>query len=437
MEIMNIGIFTICYNNYGEFALRWCTAISQSTVMPEQATIALFGDKHGLSNENAAKCAEILPCLNIVHCGEHTNIGTDRNRAIENIGTEWLMLVSIDDILLSGGVEDIQKHASQDVDVIAISYKETKPWGLERIKIAPNVSTRKRIFTWRDNWISPCSPFRRSFWEKSNYINGEYPNVPMFFDLCRNGARFTRTDFPCIWYIMRSNTHSSRESVEEIREIEYIIDSYAEPEVSDINQTFIGDKKMTDIYQQRYLKHRLDKKNTAATDKKPEYTDLEIMTIFKIMHERRSQRLFNDDDIDTDRLKGIMKAAELAPSSCNRKAVRTELIKSEHDISQLSKLLVGGSGWLENANAVVLLLADMRAYKSPAEVGFMPFLDAGVIAQNIYLIGEALGVGVCFINPNIRESDKEEFDSSFLPDGYRFCGALALGNYDLREVKHA
>jgi len=194
---------------------------------------------------------------------------------------------------------------------------------------------------------------------------------------------------------------------------------------------------VNDIYQDRYIKHQKAKKNMTATDKKPEYTDTEIMTVFKVMHERRSQRLFNDEDIDTDRLKGIMKAAELAPSSCNRKAVRTELIRSEHDISLLSKLLVGGSGWLGNANAVVLLLADMRAYKSPAEVGFMPFLDAGVIAQNVYLIGEALGVGVCFVNPNIREADKEEFDFSFLPDGYRFCGALALGNYDLREAKHA
>jgi len=194
---------------------------------------------------------------------------------------------------------------------------------------------------------------------------------------------------------------------------------------------------MDDIYQKRYLEHQELKKNRVATEPKKEYSDAEIITVFKVMRERRSQRIFNGEQIDTDKLKGIIKAANLAPSSCNRKAVTIKVIKSKDDISLLSKLLVGGSGWLENANIVILLLANMAAYKSKNEVGFMPYLDSAFIAQNVYLIGEVLGVGVCYVNPNIRESDKKEFDSSFLSDGHRFCGALALGNYDLREVKRA
>jgi len=194
---------------------------------------------------------------------------------------------------------------------------------------------------------------------------------------------------------------------------------------------------MNDIYQERYIKHQAAKKDMVATDKKPEYTDTEIMTVFKVMDQRRSQRLFNGEEIDGDRFRGIIKAASLAPSSCNRKAVEPKVIEDKDEILALSRLLVGGTGWLKNANKVILLMANMSAYKAPGEAEYMPLLDAGFIAQNIYLIGEALGVGVCYVNPNIRDANKWEFDSAFLPDGYRFCGAIAIGNYDLREAKHA
>jgi len=63
---MDIGIFTIAYNEYGRYIPAWCKSISESTIQPSQATVALFGNDHGLSDKMAKKCQEILPCLNIV-----------------------------------------------------------------------------------------------------------------------------------------------------------------------------------------------------------------------------------------------------------------------------------------------------------------------------------------------------------------------------------
>jgi len=192
---------------------------------------------------------------------------------------------------------------------------------------------------------------------------------------------------------------------------------------------------MPDIYQKRYLEHQEAKKNRIATEPKKEYTDAEIMTVFKVMSERRSQRIFNGDAIDADRLGAIIKAASLAPSSCNRQAVSIKTVRSEPMKNDLGRLLVGGKGWVDGADTVLLLFANMAAYKSPAEVDFMPFLDAGFVAENIYLICEALSIGACFVNPNIREADKGEFNALFIPDGHRFCGAMALGCYEAREAK--
>jgi len=98
----------------------------------------------------------------------------------------------------------------------------------------------------------------------------------------------------------------------------------------------------------------------------------------------------------------------------------------------LERLLVGGSDWLFNASIILLLFADMRAYKSPAEIDFMPWLDAGFVAENVYLAAEALGLGCCYVNPNIREQNIASFNETFNPLGFRFCGALALGHYDVR-----
>jgi len=186
-----------------------------------------------------------------------------------------------------------------------------------------------------------------------------------------------------------------------------------------------------DKYQERYLKYQESKKNMSATEEKTFYSDSEIAPLFDIMYNRRSQRIFNGEDISEADLVTLVNAAGSSPSSCNRMAVGIKIVRGKEEISDLFDFLVGGKGWLDKANIVLLLLADMFAYKSPAEVDFMPYLDAGFMAQNIYMACEATGIGACFVNPNIRSED--EFYSLFVPDEHRFCGAMALGLYNLRE----
>ena len=195
---------------------------------------------------------------------------------------------------------------------------------------------------------------------------------------------------------------------------------------------------MKDIYQERYIKHQESKKTMKAIMPIRRYSDSEIAPLFDIMYNRRSQRLFNDKDIPEEDLVTLINAAGTSPSSCNRMAVGIKIVRNKAKIDALSsRFLVGGKGWLGKANLVLLFLADMYAYKSLAEVDFMPFLDTGFMAQNIYLACEATSIGACFVNPNIRDEDKEEFNSLFVPEGHRFCGAMALGLYGMRECKKA
>lgn len=115
----------------------------------------------------------------------------------------------------------------------------------------------------------------------------------------------------------------------------------------------------------------------------------------------------------------------MAPTSCNRQAIK---LKETENVEDLETLLVGGKNWIKNAKIVYLLFADMKAYKSPVEVDFMPYLDTGFVAQNMLLMAEAINIGSCFVNPNL--TDKEKFNNLFNKDDLKFTGAVALGKYD-------
>lgn len=178
-----------------------------------------------------------------------------------------------------------------------------------------------------------------------------------------------------------------------------------------------------DEFQERYLKHQENKKQTIENDieiSKEHYNLVEKMSALKVIKSRRSRRVFTNEKIDTSYLN---LALETSPSSCNRKAIYLLQV----DPKQIEKYLVGGKGWVNKAKEVWLLFGNIEAYKSPNEISFMPYLDAGFLAQNIYLLSEIYGVGCCFINPNIREENKKEFNTKYNQHNDYFCGAIAFG----------
>jgi len=224
---MDIGIFTIVYNGYGRFILQWCQSISELTRRPAQVVAALFGEDHGVTNEIAAQCRKIVPNIQIIHKGNHINLGADRNKAVEELGTEWIMLLSADDIILPTAIEEFEKHDCSDIDVIACSYTSIGLNGDERLRPAPKTFLAERMLDWRNYWLSPYSPFRRSFWEEHPYYSGEFPNVQQTNSFAVYGARFARTDVPCVYWIRREDSHHEcmRRSEEDQKKIDQFLDS--------------------------------------------------------------------------------------------------------------------------------------------------------------------------------------------------------------------
>ncbi len=182
-----------------------------------------------------------------------------------------------------------------------------------------------------------------------------------------------------------------------------------------------------DKYQERYLKHQENKKKSLSSDGNREHIKHDSVDVMKLFESRKSQRIFNGEVVTSAELDYILGAINTSPSSCNRKGVEVEMVFSDEEKSLLNEWLVGGVGWIDKADKIILLWANMEAYKSPAEVNFMPWLDAGVMVQSGYLASEAIGVGCCFVNPNIRDKNKQFFSERF--GNKLFCGALILGKY--------
>ncbi len=143
------------------------------------------------------------------------------------------------------------------------------------------------------------------------------------------------------------------------------------------------------------------------------------------MRKRHSTRIFTDKELNADDISKITEAADLAPSSCNRKGVYPKYINFRDNKELLGGILVGGVGWIHRANLIILLVANNSAYKE--NLIFMKYLDAGFIAQNIWLECTDLGVGCCFVNPNVRDIHTSTLDMMFLKKDEVLCGVLAIG----------
>jgi nitroreductase len=164
-----------------------------------------------------------------------------------------------------------------------------------------------------------------------------------------------------------------------------------------------------DIYQRRYLEHQARKAEVLRD----------------LMQRCHSDRIFDSREVTDEVLDQVVAAAKTAPSSCNRQAVQIKVIRDRDDKARLGGLLVGGVGWIHRATVILLLHVDPEAYKAPGEIGFMPYLDVAFVADRILLAAEAEELKHCFVNPSIREADREHFQKIF---GIRlFGGAIAIG----------
>jgi len=189
-----------------------------------------------------------------------------------------------------------------------------------------------------------------------------------------------------------------------------------------------------DNYQQRYIDHQ-ERKKQGLTVLPLDLPIIESDSFREIIEKRRSVRTFLKKEITAPSLIFILKTAIESPSSCNRQCISVKIVFNKRSKNKLSQYLVGGKGWISKADKILLLFADMRGYKSPNEVLYMPYLDAGVMAMSICFSAQAKGMGSCIVNPNIEQENVNKFNQEFNKQGWKFCIAVALGYPAVKAIR--
>ncbi len=211
---MEIGIVTTAYNGYSRFIPQWLNAIAELSTKPKAVTIVRAVDEIYTEEVSQAiydfeKKTNILPLL-LVSRGPKL-MGPMRNAAVKPTKTEWIMYLSVDDVILPGAIDELARY-EKDADYICIKWLSRATWNPRAKVMVHNPKTPEEMMIKYNGrgFIVGHSPFRRKFWEKHPYKPHDYPNAPFVADMVEAGARFAKTEEPCTMYLRRIGSHAQR-----------------------------------------------------------------------------------------------------------------------------------------------------------------------------------------------------------------------------------
>jgi len=150
---------------------------------------------------------------------------------------------------------------------------------------------------------------------------------------------------------------------------------------------------------------------------------------FSLLKNRRSIRKYKIQEIEKDKIKNLMKAVLLSPSSKGGNPWEFIFVNDKELLAKLSKSKPRGSAFLANAPLGIVVIADPD--KSDVWIE-----DASIATTFILLAAEAIGLGACWIQIRKRKYSEtinsEEYIRSILsiPDNRRVLAIVAVGYPD-------
>ena len=142
---------------------------------------------------------------------------------------------------------------------------------------------------------------------------------------------------------------------------------------------------------------------------------------------RRSIRKFQDKAVETDKLKGILKAVLMAPSSKRSQPWQFVVVDEKEKLAALSICREMGCKFLAEAPMAVVILADETLSDVWVE-------DASITASYMQLAAEDAGLGSCWVQVrNRKTTDGNDSTENYIrgllsiPEQYRVECIVALG----------
>ena len=152
------------------------------------------------------------------------------------------------------------------------------------------------------------------------------------------------------------------------------------------------------------------------------------MDLTQLLLTRRSIRRYTPQTLSDQDLEVILSAGLLAPSSRGRRPWELVVVRERAMLEQLSHCRQGSARMLAGAAAAILVFADPTQSDVWTE-------DCSLVLGNMHLMAHALGLGSCWVQGRLRQSETEaESTDAYcrrllnVPDPYTLEAILSLGH---------
>lgn len=156
--------------------------------------------------------------------------------------------------------------------------------------------------------------------------------------------------------------------------------------------------------------------------------------------DRRSIRVYSDEQIKQEDLDSILKSGLYAPSGCNMQPWHFTVVQNKELIHELNietkkELLKCGNeqfvNYAKNEAYNVFYNARTIIIVSGEKSALVPQIDCAAATENMNLAAESLGIGTCWIGliTFLFRSQRAEtyIEKLEIPDGYEPYYAITLG----------
>ena len=174
------------------------------------------------------------------------------------------------------------------------------------------------------------------------------------------------------------------------------------------------------------------KKKVKLDTKLPEkFTFSEMVTVRKLLYDRRSIRQFKNEPISEEVIRQIIYAGLMSPQGCNVDARRFIVLRTAEEFKMVQSDIPAENG------IMILVCEDLACYKALKFDERVPqniYYDAACAADHICLMAHALGLGACWLTHG-EETQKKIREHFGLPETFVSRCHILLGWPDEAPIK--
>lgn len=145
----------------------------------------------------------------------------------------------------------------------------------------------------------------------------------------------------------------------------------------------------------------------------------------KDIEERRSIRKYRDKEIESEKLKSILMAGNLAPTARNRQEWKIVVVKDK-DLKDKMVSCCNGQKFVADAGALLVAVSTDPTYNMRCGIN-AGAVDTALVLQNMTLQATSEGLGTCYIGSFYNDQVKELLG---IPQEMEVIQILTLGYPD-------